>query len=60
MFYEGSDEPYPTEGRPDSDSDDVSGGFWNHTTHYVYDAAAERTQQRLRRGRVSTLVDGVH
>jgi hypothetical protein len=28
--------------------------------HYVYDVAAERTLQRIRRGRVCTLVDGVH
>jgi hypothetical protein len=30
------------------------------TARYVYDAAAERTQQRIRRGQVSTLVDDVH
>jgi len=60
MFYDHRDELYPVEDRLDSDSDELSGGRWSQTTHYVYDAAAERTQQRIRRGRVSTLVDGVH
>jgi hypothetical protein len=60
IFYEHRDDPYPVENRLDSDSDEFSGGRWQQTTHYVYDAAAERTQQRIRRGRVSTLVDGVH
>lgn len=60
IFYEHRDEPYPVEERLDSDSDEALGSRWPQTTHYVYDAAAERTQQRIRRGRVSTLVDGVH
>jgi len=60
MFYDSRDEPYHADTRVDSDSDEVSGGRWLQTTQYVYDAAAERTQQRIRRGRVSTLVDGVH
>jgi len=60
LFYDHRDEPYHAEDRVESDSDEASGGRWPQTTHYVYDAAAERTQQRIRRGRVSTLVDGVH
>jgi len=60
IFYEHRDEPYPVDDRLDSDSDEALGGRWPQTTRYVYDAAAERTQQRIRRGRVSTLVDGVH
>jgi hypothetical protein len=60
MFYGHRDEPYPADTRVDSDSDELCGGRWPQTTQYVYDAAAERTQQRIRRGRVSTLVDGVH
>jgi hypothetical protein len=60
IFYDHRDGPYPVvENRLDSDSDEFSTGR-HQTTHYVYDAAAERTQQRIRRGRVSTLVDGVH
>lgn len=58
MFYENREEPFQTpESRVDSDSDEVR---WHQPTHFVYDAAAERTQQRIRRGRVSTLVDVVH
>lgn len=60
IFYDHRDDPYPVANKLDSDSDEFSGGRWQQTTHYVYDAAAERTQQRIRRGRVSTLVDGVH
>jgi hypothetical protein len=60
IFYDHRDEQYPVEDKLDSDSDDLSGGLWSQPVHYVYDAAAERTQQRIRRGRVSTLVDGVH
>jgi len=59
LFHDARDEPYPPDNRVDSDSDEVS-GRWQQPTKYVYDAAAERTQQRIRRGRVSTLVDGVH
>lgn len=60
LFHDARDEPYPPDNRVDSDSDELSGGRWQQPTKYVYDAAAERTQQRIRRGRVSTLVDGVH
>jgi YD repeat-containing protein len=60
IFYDNRDDPYPVENRLDSDSDEFITGRWQQTTRYVYDAAAERTQQRIRRGRVSTLVDGVH
>jgi hypothetical protein len=59
LFHDSRDEQYPTDNRVDSDSDELS-GRWQQPTKYVYDAAAERTQQRIRRGRVSTLVDGVH
>lgn len=41
----------------DSDSDDVGLLPKRHPTRYVYDAAAERTAQHLREGR---LVNGVH
>lgn len=40
---------------------------WHRPVHYVYDAAAERTQQRIREGRLASaalvsgaLVGGVH
>ncbi|KAJ7938198.1 hypothetical protein B0H13DRAFT_2648652 [Mycena leptocephala] len=49
----------------DSDEEDTPERNWvNHlhpVTHFVYDAAAERTQQRIREGHVSVLVvNGVH
>ncbi|KAH7882143.1 hypothetical protein F5I97DRAFT_1817699 [Phlebopus sp. FC_14] len=50
-------------GRPlpaDSDSDEAGFASLRRPTRYVYDAAAERTAQHLREGRVSVLVNGVH
>ena len=47
----------------DSDSDESRArNPWNRPVHYVYDAAAERTQQRIREGRLAAaaLVGGVH
>jgi hypothetical protein len=51
--------------RPGSDEEDTPEQIWAHhlhpATHFVYDAAAERTQQRIRQGHVSALiVNGVH
>ncbi|TFK69806.1 hypothetical protein BDN72DRAFT_767546 [Pluteus cervinus] len=46
------------DGLVDSDSDD-SAGQWNQRINYVYDAAAERTQERIREGH-NQLVNGVH
>ncbi|EGN94845.1 hypothetical protein SERLA73DRAFT_187914 [Serpula lacrymans var. lacrymans S7.3] len=58
--YEPQQEPYRRDTVVDSDSEDGSAAPWNHHVHYVYDAAAERTAQRLKDGRVSVLVNGVH
>ncbi|TBU59887.1 hypothetical protein BD310DRAFT_947657 [Dichomitus squalens] len=47
----------------DSDSEDGHPkNPWHRPVHYVYDAAAERTQQRIREGRLAAaaLVGGVH
>ena len=47
----------------DSDSEDGHArNPWHRPVHYVYDAAAERTQQRIREGRLAAaaLVGGVH
>jgi len=54
IFYEHQDELHTG-----ADSDEAF-GRWPQTTHYVYDVAAERTLQRIGRGRVRMLVDGVH
>ncbi|KAI0632879.1 hypothetical protein C8Q77DRAFT_1058522 [Trametes polyzona] len=49
-----SDESESEDGRPKNP--------WHRPIHYVYDAAAERTQQRIREGRLAAaaLVGGVH
>ncbi|KIJ60449.1 hypothetical protein HYDPIDRAFT_139136 [Hydnomerulius pinastri MD-312] len=60
FFGNNKEDPYNHDSAVDSDSDD--GGLIpkRQATHYVYDAAAERTAQHLREGRVSVLVNGVH
>ncbi|PBK71749.1 hypothetical protein ARMSODRAFT_954590 [Armillaria solidipes] len=60
LFYENRDE-FPVEERNDSDSDDSRDVRWHnaHPVHFVYDAAAERTRQRLEKGH-SLVVNGVH
>ena len=57
IFYDQKEDVYHPEDRQDSDLDD---GTWQQSIHYVYDAAAERTQQRIREGQLSGLVNGVH
>lgn len=49
----------------DSDEEDSPEGLWQHmhhpVQHFVYDAAAERTQQRIREGHEhAIMVNGVH
>jgi YD repeat-containing protein len=47
----------------ESDEDGRGGETWlprRQPTQYVYDAAAERTAQHLREGRVGVAVNGVH
>lgn len=62
LFFEHSEEPLRnTDDVLDSDSEDGRPNAWHHPVHYVYDAAAERTQERLRQAHAAaTLVDGVH
>ncbi|KAH7924445.1 hypothetical protein BV22DRAFT_1013288 [Leucogyrophana mollusca] len=60
IYYNQRENPYSRDGPTDSDSDDGALTPRHHATQYVYDAAAERTAQRLREGRVSVLVNGVH
>lgn len=61
IFYEHKDEPsYPMEDRLDLDPDEDVNGRWQQPVRFVYDAAAERTQQRIREGQSVGLVNGVH
>ncbi|KAH9948467.1 hypothetical protein B0H21DRAFT_733432 [Amylocystis lapponica] len=64
IFYEHTDQSLrPTEDALDSDSEDGRrNGAMHHPTHYVYDAAAERMQQRIKEGRLAAaaLVSGVY
>lgn len=59
LLFESKDETSTLEDRPDSDSDGSQEKRWQQPVHYVYDAAAERTQQRIREGHVLVL-NGVH
>ena len=67
--YDSSDlyyEPRRESAVLDSDEDGRSGDHTNpwlprrQPTQYVYDAAAERTAQHLREGRVGVVVNGIH
>ena len=58
IYFDENDNIFPSDNRSESDSgEDVDG--WRRPVHYVYDAAAERTQQRIREGQ-SVVVDGLH
>jgi hypothetical protein len=47
--------------RNDSEPDEDDRDTWLHPpVKYVYDAAAERTQQRLREATAALMVNGVH
>jgi len=49
------------ESQVDSDQEEDEGDLWLHPpVKYVYDAAAERTQQRIRDATAALLVNGVH
>ena len=50
MFYEHAPESRQSDSLSDSDSDDAYGERKRAQVHYVYDAAAERTQQRIKEG----------
>ena len=57
-FYEQKGDPFPVDDQPHPDRDDGTEKGYRHQVHYVYDAAAERTQQRIQEGHA--LVNGVH
>ncbi|KAG6855626.1 hypothetical protein H0H87_012931 [Tephrocybe sp. NHM501043] len=59
-YYESRDETYSMDSRVETDDDGSMHEGWLHQrpTQFVYDAAAERTQQRIREGNL--LVNGVH
>ena len=62
LFYDNSHDSMRNNSE-DSDSDDARArNPWHRPIHYVYDAAAERTQQRIKEGRLAAaaLVAGVH
>ncbi|KAF9219339.1 hypothetical protein BS17DRAFT_427154 [Gyrodon lividus] len=54
------DDPYGRDSALESDSDDLGLLPKRPPTRYVYDAAAERTEQHLREGRVGVIVNGDH
>ncbi|KAF4568144.1 phosphatidylinositol-3,5-bisphosphate 5-phosphatase [Pleurotus pulmonarius] len=61
LFFDRKTDTLSTDDSIESDreSDNAAVRRWGHTpVHYVYDAAAERTKQRLERGNL--LVNGVH
>lgn len=49
---------FPPEERNDSDQESLD-GQWHQPVKFVYDAAAERTQERIREGH-ALVVNGVH
>lgn len=49
------------ENQGDSDQDEDQWDTWLHPpVKYVYDAAAERTQERIREATAALVVNGVH
>lgn len=61
LFFDRKTDTLSTDDSIESDreSDNAVLRKWGHTpVHYVYDAAAERTKQRMERGNL--LVNGVH
>ncbi|KAI8972553.1 hypothetical protein BD414DRAFT_517884 [Trametes punicea] len=61
LFYTHNDDSFHAS--DDSDSEEARAkNPWHRPIHYVYDAAAERTAQRIREGRLAAaaLVGGVH
>ncbi|TFK37648.1 hypothetical protein BDQ12DRAFT_151185 [Crucibulum laeve] len=61
LYFENVEGDLPLNDPHESDQDEEStDGRWHHPpVHYVYDAAAERTQQRIREGN-ALVVNGVH
>ena len=53
IFYEHANDSRRSDDFADDDSDSaVNNRQWHHQVHYVYDAAAERMQERLKEGRL--------
>lgn len=50
MFYEHAPDSRQSDSISDSESDDPYGERKRHQVNYVYDAAAERTKQRIKEG----------
>ncbi|KAH9856417.1 hypothetical protein C2E23DRAFT_882478 [Lenzites betulinus] len=61
IFYDHANESFHNTDESDSEEGRARNP-WRRPVHYVYDAAAERTQQRIREGRLAAaaLVGGVH
>jgi len=64
LFYVDDPRPqYPREDRTDDsgDPDNNGGGVtgrWTRSAQYIYDAAAERTEEWMREGKQATVVNG--
>lgn len=58
-FDDREDNIFPPDDRSDSDSEEDMDEWQRRPVRYVYDAAAERTKQRIREGQ-ALVVDGVH
>ncbi|KAI0920434.1 hypothetical protein AcW1_002174 [Taiwanofungus camphoratus] len=61
LFYDHTDESLRSTDDPlDSDSEEGRIRGWHQPVHYVYDAAAERLQQRIKEGQLAAAALGVH
>jgi len=54
LFYEQTNESQRSNDLSDDDSEDMQRPWQHHAVQYVYDAAAERMQERLREGGLSS------
>lgn len=60
MFYDHGPDSRQSDSFSDSDSDDAYSGSKRPHIHYVYDAAAERTKQRIKESRLAAAaLDGL-
>ncbi|KAG1744703.1 uncharacterized protein EDB91DRAFT_1123990 [Suillus paluster] len=60
LYYEPRRESVALDSDEETRGGDHANALWGRPTQYVYDAAAERTAQHLREGRVNVAVNGVH
>jgi hypothetical protein len=56
LFYQHKNETYAPPGMRDSDVE-AKDDSWQHHVRYVYDAVAERTQQRIRESQLADLTE---